>query len=255
MAGCEAVALNQTNASVGTCSIERSLSRVDAQDGPIAVGSCRRMPCRRRLAAAARLAAPRWPVLLRLSFSSLTRRIVFLNLAGLVVLVAGILYLNQFRDGLIDARVAEPDDAGRDHRRRDRRLGDGRDRRDHHRSRQAARAAGRRELGVPTMLDNLDFPINPERVAPVLRRLISPTRTPRPHLRPRRQAAARLPPSLLPRRHPALSTCRRRPTKSPAWLERGLDRDPRPGSIAATCRSIASSAPTTARATRKSRRR
>ncbi|TIT05340.1 MAG: histidine kinase, partial [Mesorhizobium sp.] len=26
-------------------------------------------------------------------------------------------------------------------------------------------------------LDNLDFPINPERVAPVLRRLISPTRT------------------------------------------------------------------------------
>ena len=39
------------------------------------------------------------------SFSSLTRRIVVLNLAGLVVLVIGILYLNQFRDGLIDARV------------------------------------------------------------------------------------------------------------------------------------------------------
>ena len=38
-------------------------------------------------------------------FSSLTRRILFLNLAALVVLVAGILYLNQFRDGLIDARV------------------------------------------------------------------------------------------------------------------------------------------------------
>ena len=38
-------------------------------------------------------------------FSSLTRRIVFFNLAALVVLVGGILYLNQFREGLIDARV------------------------------------------------------------------------------------------------------------------------------------------------------
>ncbi len=35
----------------------------------------------------------------------LTSRIVFLNLLGLVVLVAGILYFNQFRQGLIDARV------------------------------------------------------------------------------------------------------------------------------------------------------
>ena len=40
-----------------------------------------------------------------LSFSSLTRRIVSLNLAGLVALVASILYLSQFRAGLIDARV------------------------------------------------------------------------------------------------------------------------------------------------------
>src|SRR5690606_32878672 len=38
-------------------------------------------------------------------FSSLTRRILFLNLAALAVMVTGILYLNQFRDGLIDARV------------------------------------------------------------------------------------------------------------------------------------------------------
>src|ERR1700754_1292240 len=40
------------------------------------------------------------------AFSSLTRRIVILNLAALVVLVSGILYLNQFRAGLTDARVA-----------------------------------------------------------------------------------------------------------------------------------------------------
>src|SRR6185312_7452060 len=38
-------------------------------------------------------------------FSSLTRRILFLNLVALGVLVVGILYLNTFRDGLIDARV------------------------------------------------------------------------------------------------------------------------------------------------------
>ena len=37
--------------------------------------------------------------------SSLTRRIVFLNLGGLVALAVGFLYINQFREGLIDARV------------------------------------------------------------------------------------------------------------------------------------------------------
>src|SRR3954452_17120091 len=41
----------------------------------------------------------------RAATSSLTRRIVILNLAGLMALVAGILYLNQFRAGLIDTRV------------------------------------------------------------------------------------------------------------------------------------------------------
>ena len=38
--------------------------------------------------------------------SSLTRRIVVLNLAGLVALLVGFLYLNQFRQGLIEARGA-----------------------------------------------------------------------------------------------------------------------------------------------------
>ena len=37
--------------------------------------------------------------------SSLTRRIVVLNLGGLVALLIGFLYLNQFRAGLIDSRV------------------------------------------------------------------------------------------------------------------------------------------------------
>ena len=36
-------------------------------------------------------------------FSSLTRRILFFNIAATVVLVAGILYLNQFREGLVNS--------------------------------------------------------------------------------------------------------------------------------------------------------
>ena len=39
------------------------------------------------------------------AFSSLTRRIVLLNLGGLVTLVLAVLYLNQFREGLIESRV------------------------------------------------------------------------------------------------------------------------------------------------------
>ena len=46
-----------------------------------------------------------WHLFVRISFSSLTRRIVFLNVAGLLALVIGILYLSQFRAGLIDARI------------------------------------------------------------------------------------------------------------------------------------------------------
>ncbi len=42
---------------------------------------------------------------LRTLLLSLTRRILVLNLAALAVLLSGILYLNQFREGLIDARV------------------------------------------------------------------------------------------------------------------------------------------------------
>ena len=46
-----------------------------------------------------------WQFFVDLSISSLTRRIIFLNLTGLVALVIGILYLSQFRAGLIDARI------------------------------------------------------------------------------------------------------------------------------------------------------
>lgn len=111
-------------------------------------------------------------------FSSLTRRILFLNLAALVVLVTGILYLNQFRDGLIDARVEslmtqgeiiagaiaasatiETDSISIDP------------------EKLLELQAGESVTPTPDALDSLDFPINPEKVAPVLRRLISPTHT------------------------------------------------------------------------------
>ncbi len=38
-------------------------------------------------------------------FSSLQRRIIFFNLIGLAILDIGVMYLNQFRSGLIELRV------------------------------------------------------------------------------------------------------------------------------------------------------
>lgn len=110
-------------------------------------------------------------------FSSLTRRILFFNLAALIVLVAGIMYLNQFREGLIDARV-------------DSLLTQG----EIIAGAIAASAsvdtnsitidpekllelqAGQSITPLPNDED-LEFPIDPEKVAPVLKRLISPTHT------------------------------------------------------------------------------
>jgi two-component system sensor histidine kinase ChvG len=111
-------------------------------------------------------------------FTTLTRRIVALNLLGLLVLVIGILYLNQWRAGLIEARVQSLRVQGE--------------------IIAAAIAASatvdsdviridpdrlvEMSTGEPmsplTFFDpNLEFPINPERVAPLLGNLITPTRT------------------------------------------------------------------------------
>jgi two-component system sensor histidine kinase ChvG len=125
-----------------------------------------------------RLAGSAWSFFVALSFSSLTRRIVFLNLTGLVALVIGVLYLSQFRAGLIDARVqsllvqseiiagaiaasatVESDAVTIDP---DRLL-----------ELQAGESYGPPD----DSLSGIEFPINPERVAPVLRRLVSPTKT------------------------------------------------------------------------------
>jgi two-component system sensor histidine kinase ChvG len=119
-----------------------------------------------------------WQFFITLSFSSLTRRILSLNLAGLLALVIGILYLSQFRAGLIDARAqsllvqgeiiagaiaasatAEPDTITIDP------------------EKLLELQAGQSYGPADDLLSALEFPINPERVAPVLRRLISPTNT------------------------------------------------------------------------------
>jgi two-component system sensor histidine kinase ChvG len=107
--------------------------------------------------------------------SSLTRRIVTLNLGGLVVLVVGFLLLNHFRADIIEAReqslTTQADII-------------------------AAAVAASAEVGADSLLvdpdklldlspsdasprddDSLSFSINPERIGPVLHRLVTPTRT------------------------------------------------------------------------------
>ncbi len=117
-------------------------------------------------------------LLRQLLFSSLTRRIVILNIAALAILVTGILYLNQFRDGLIEAKIKSLCTQGK--------IIAGAI---------AASAtvdknsilidpqkllelqAGESITPAPQSIDSWDFPINPEQVAPLLRRLITPKTT------------------------------------------------------------------------------
>ncbi|MGZ5835996.1 MAG: stimulus-sensing domain-containing protein, partial [Xanthobacteraceae bacterium] len=119
-----------------------------------------------------------WRFAVAQGFSSLTRRIVFINVAGLAAFVVVILYLSQFRAGLIDARVqslevqgeiiaaaiaasasVEPDAITLDPKRL------------------LELQAGESYGPSDDAIFGLEFPINPERVAPILRRLISPTNT------------------------------------------------------------------------------
>jgi two-component system, OmpR family, sensor histidine kinase ChvG len=110
--------------------------------------------------------------------SPLARRIVLLNLGGLVALLVGFLYINHFREGLIDARVqslqvqaeiiaaaiaasatVETDSIAIDP------------------EKLLQLTPGESlALGDETS-PSLEFSINPERVGPVLHRLASPTRT------------------------------------------------------------------------------
>ncbi len=108
--------------------------------------------------------------------SSLTRRIVVLNLGGLVALLAGFLYLNQFREGLIDARVQSLQTQGEiiaaaiaasatvdtDAITID--------------PEKLLKLAPGESAGAGEGQPSIEFSLNPERVGPLLRRLVSPTR-------------------------------------------------------------------------------
>ncbi|ENN92781.1 sensor histidine kinase [Bartonella bovis] len=114
----------------------------------------------------------------QLFFSSLTRRIVILNLAALGILVTSILYPKQFRDSLIEAKIESLRTQGK--------IIAGAI---------AASAtvdtnsilidpqkllelqAGESVTPTPQSTDTWDFPINPEQIAPLLRRLITPKTT------------------------------------------------------------------------------
>lgn len=110
--------------------------------------------------------------------SSLTRRIVFLNLGGLLLMLLGFLYLNQFREGLIAARmqslktqseiiaaaVAASATVETDAIRLD--------------PEKLLQLAPGQSYGPGDSDDlSLEFSINPDQIGPVLRRLVWPTRT------------------------------------------------------------------------------
>jgi two-component system, OmpR family, sensor histidine kinase ChvG len=110
--------------------------------------------------------------------SPLARRIVLLNLGGLAALLLGFLYLNQFREGLIDARVesltvqgeiiaaaiaasatVETDSIAIDP------------------GKLLQLAPGESYAFADETAPSLEFSINPERIGPVLHKLSSPTKT------------------------------------------------------------------------------
>jgi len=120
-----------------------------------------------------------WQFFITQSSSTLTRRIVVLNVTGLVALSIGIIVLSQFRAGLIDARIQSLLVQGQ--------IIAG-----------AIASSATVETDSSITLDpdkllnlhpgesygpnedalyGLDFPINPERIGPILRRLVSPTKT------------------------------------------------------------------------------
>jgi two-component system sensor histidine kinase ChvG len=136
----------------------------------------------------ARLFAAFRSFLLRGRFSSLTRRIVVFNVVALVLMVSGVLYLNQFREGLIDARrqslltqaeiiagaIAESATSAQEaqlidplERKRGRPLD----------IRPVRPLLGDARGDMDDEADDHELPIIPENAAPILRRLVLPTQT------------------------------------------------------------------------------
>lgn len=159
----------------GALSLDEDQARADARLSAGMQEAAGREAGERGLADAARRF---WRFSVGHIFSSLTRRIVILNVAGLVALVVGILHLSQFRAGLIDARVqslevqgeiianaiasAATSDIDNNFFDQDRPL-----------ELQPGETFSPADEGMAAY----QFSINPERVGRVLKKLISPTKT------------------------------------------------------------------------------
>ncbi len=154
-------------------------NQIEGQAGSAGPGNAQPRPAAHGIARIGDWLQRAWQFFITQSFSSLTRRIVVLNVTGLVALSIGIVFLSQFRAGLIDARIQSLLVQGQ--------IIAGAI---------ASSATVESDSSItldPDKLQNLqpgqsygpnedalygiDFPINPERVAPILRRLVSPTKT------------------------------------------------------------------------------
>jgi two-component system, OmpR family, sensor histidine kinase ChvG len=118
-----------------------------------------------------------WRFLINQIFASLTRRIVFLNIAGLLTFMLGILYLTQFRAGLIDAHVQTLLSQGETIAIAIASQGTESDSINIDPERLLELQAGETYSPSDNTLFGFEFPVSPERVAPLLRRLITPTNT------------------------------------------------------------------------------
>jgi two-component system sensor histidine kinase ChvG len=118
-----------------------------------------------------------WQFFINQIFASLTRRIVFLNIAGLLAFMLGILYLTQFRAGLTDAHVQRLLSQGETIAIAIASQGTEADPINIDPERLLELQAGETYSPSDNTLFGFEFPVSPERVAPLLRRLITPTNT------------------------------------------------------------------------------
>jgi two-component system, OmpR family, sensor histidine kinase ChvG len=120
-----------------------------------------------------------WQFFVNQSSSSLTRRIVVLNVAGLLALSIGINYMSPFRARLIDARIQSLMQQGQiiAHAIADQAAGDTNSAITFDPDKLQKLQPGQSYGPSEDALYGIDFPINPEKVAPVLRDLVSPTKT------------------------------------------------------------------------------
>jgi two-component system, OmpR family, sensor histidine kinase ChvG len=156
-----------------TVEADRSWQRPDAASLKERARRAFKAARERTLASLGRLAEHR-PF--RHGFSSLTRRIVVLNLIGLAILVSGILYLNQFRAGLIEAKVQSLQTQGEIIARAiaaSAGIDTNEVQLDPEKLLEAEQGqAGPDDFGLSS---SLEFTIDPERAAPILRPLVKPT--------------------------------------------------------------------------------